>query len=50
MVFTRNKKTRAEGIKGRIPGGVAIIFSPSVVEAWRATGSKSPIMTPVDSK
>ena len=49
MVFQHNRDKRAIGTKGRIPGGVAIIISPTAVEAWRVAGSKPPITTPMDS-
>ena len=49
MVLRHNREERAMGSKGRIPGGVAIILSPTAVEVWRAAGSKPPITTPMDS-
>ena len=48
MVLRYNQEERAIGSKGRIPGGVAIILSPTAVEARRAAGSKPPITTPMD--
>ena len=38
MVLRHNQEERAIGSKGRIMGGVAIILSPTAVEAWRAAG------------
>ena len=49
MVIRHNREERIIGTKGIIPGGVSIILSPTVVEAWRAAGSKPPIMTPMES-
>ena len=49
MVLQHNQEERTIGTKGRIPGGVAIILSPTEVEVWRAAGSKPPITTPLDS-
>ena len=49
IVLWHNQEERTIGAKGRIPGGVAIILSPTAVEAWRAAGSKPPITTPLDS-
>ena len=49
MVLRHNRDEREIGTKGRIPGGVSIILSPTEVEAWRAAGSKPPITTPMDS-
>ena len=49
MVLRHNREERTIGTKGRIMGGVAIILSPTSVEAWRAAGLKPPIVTPLDS-
>ena len=49
MVLQHNREERAIGYKGRIMGRVAIILSPTAVEAWRAAGRKPPITTPIDS-
>ena len=49
MVLRHNRDKRAIGTKGRIPGGVAIIISPTSVDAWRAEGLEPPIKTPLDS-
>ena len=49
MVLQHNREERTIVTKGRITGGVAIILSPTAVEAWRAAGSKPPITTPLDS-
>ena len=49
MVLWHNRYERAIGSKGRITGVVAIILSPTTVEAWRAAGSKNPITTPMYS-
>ena len=49
MVIRQNREERTIGTKGRIPGGVAIILSPTAVEAWREAGSKPPITTLLDS-
>ena len=49
MVLRHNREERTIGSKGRIPGGVAIILSPTAVKAWRVAGSKPPITTPMDS-
>ena len=48
MVIRHNQEERTIGSKGRIPGGVAIILSPTACEAWRVAGSKPPITTPMD--
>ena len=48
MVLRHNRDETAIGSKGRIPGGVTIIISPTAVEAWRAAGSKPPITTPME--
>ena len=49
MVLQHNREESTIGTKGIIPGGVAIILSPTAVKAWRAAGSKPPITTPFDS-
>ena len=49
MVLRHNHEESTIGTKGRIPGGVSIILSPTAVEAWRAAGSKPPITTPLGS-
>ena len=49
MVLRHNLYKSTIGTKGRIPGGVVIILSPTAVEAWRAERSKPPITTPLDS-
>ena len=49
MFIRHNQEERTIGTKGRIPGGVAIILSPTACEVWRAAGSKPPITTPMDS-
>ena len=49
MVLRHNREESTVGTKGRIPGGVAIILSPTAVEAWRAAGSNPSIRTPLDS-
>ena len=36
MVFRHNREERVIGSKGKIPGGVAIILSPTAVKVWRA--------------
>ena len=50
MIFCHNREERYVGTRGRIPGGVAIILSPTAVTAWRAKGEKPPITTPLRSK
>ena len=45
MVIQHNQEEQTIGSKGRIPGRVAIILSPTACEAWRAAGSKPPITT-----
>ena len=49
MVLRHNQEERALGTKNRIPGGVAIIISPTEVVGWRAAGLNPPITTPMDS-
>ena len=49
MFLQHNQDERAIRSKGRITSGVAIILSPTAVEAWRAAGSKPQILTPMDS-
>ena len=49
MVIRHNKEERTIVSKGRIPGGVAIILSPTACEVWIAEGLKPPITTPMDS-
>ena len=49
MVLRHNREERTIGTKGRIPGGAAIILSPTAVKAWRAARLKPPITTPMDS-
>ena len=49
IVLWHNREEGDIGSKGRIPDGVAIILSPTAVEAWRATGSKPPTTTPMNS-
>ena len=49
MVLRHNQEERALGTKNRIPGGVAIIISPTEVEGWRAAGLNPPIATLMDS-
>ena len=50
MIFRHNREEREVGTRGRVPGGVTIIFSPTAVTACRAAGPKSPITTPLQSK
>ena len=50
MIFCHNREERDIGTRGRVPGGVAIIISPTSVTAWRATGAKPPITTHLQSK
>ena len=38
MVLQHNRDERVIGSKGRTQNGVAIILSPTEVEAWRAAG------------
>ena len=49
MFIRHNQEERTIGSKGIIPGGVAIILSPTACEAWRAAGSKHPTTTSMDS-
>ena len=49
LVLRHNQDERAIGSKDIIPGGVAIILSPTAVEEWRAAGSNPPITTQMDS-
>ena len=48
IVIRHNREERTIGSKGKIPGRVAIILSPTAVEAWRAAGLKPPITTSMD--
>ena len=48
MALRNNREESIIGTKVRIPDGVAIILSPTAVEACRAEGSKPPITTPSD--
>ena len=50
MVFRHNREEREVGIRGKVPGGVAITLSPAAVTTWRAAGAKPPIKTPLQSK
>ena len=50
MIFRHNREEREVGTRGRVPGGVAIILSPTSVTAWRAAGAKPPITTHLQSK
>ena len=50
MIFRHNREEREVGTRGRVPGGVAIILSPTAVTAWRAAGAKPPITTHLQSK
>ena len=50
MIFRHSGEEREVGTRGRFPGGVSIILSPSAITAWRAVGSKPPITTPLESK
>ena len=50
MIFRHNREERKIGTRGRVPGGVAIILSPTSVTACRAAGAKPPITTHLQSK
>ena len=50
MIFCHNREEREVGTRGRVPGEVDIILSPTVVTACRAAGAKPPITTPLQSK
>ena len=47
---SHNREKRSVGSKGKIPGEVAIMLSPSAVMVWKTAGSKTPIITPHTSK
>ena len=49
MIFRHNREEREVGTRGRVPGGVAIILSPTAVTAWRAAGENLPITTHLQS-
>jgi len=40
LMFTHNRDKRGIGSRGRIPGGVAVILSPSAAIVWKTAGSK----------
>ena len=49
ILFRHNREEREIGSKGRILGGVAIVLALAAVQAWKKSGSKTPITTPRDS-
>ena len=48
MVVMQNINEKEPGSKGRVKGGVATIFSQVAVDAWRKSGSKPPMTTPME--
>ena len=49
MIFRHNREEREVGTRRRVPGGVAIILSPTSVTAWRSAGENPPITTHLQS-
>ena len=50
MIFCHNREEKEVGTRGKVPGGVASIFSPTAVNAVRAAGEKPPMTTHLQSK
>ena len=50
MIFCHDREEVEVVTRVRVPGGVAIIISPTAVTSWRAAGEKPPITTHLQSK